>query len=103
MTVPQLDEIIHATPRLRICAFLSSVDRAEFSVVRELLDVSDSVTSKHVKTLSDAGYVAITKPMGLGRVRTWLELTPEGRVAYRNHVAALEAIVADAGRQDDRA
>ena len=95
MTEPQLDEIIHATPRLRICAFLSSVERAEFSAVRDMLDVSDSVTSKHVKTLSEAGYVLITKPMGLGRVRTWLELTPEGRAAYRGHVAALEAIVAE--------
>ena len=94
MTGPRIDEVIHATPRLRICAYLSTVDRAEFSTVRELLEVSDSVTSKHLKVLSDAGYVAITKPVGIGRVRTWLELTPAGMSAYRDHVAALESIVA---------
>ena len=94
MTTPALDEAIHAVPRLRVCAFLSSVDRAEFSVVRGLLGVSDSVTSKHVKVLSDAGYVLITKPLGIGRVRTWLELTPAGRRAYANHISALEQIVA---------
>jgi len=92
--VPELDEVIHATPRLRTCAFLFSLDRAEFSAVRDLLGVSDSVTSKHIKVLSDAGYLLITKPMGLGRVRTWVELTPEGRAAYTKHVAALESIVA---------
>ena len=94
MNVPGLDEVIHATPRLRACAFLATVDRAEFGAVRDILGVSDSVTSKHIKVLSDAGYVLITKPMGLGRVRTWLELTPTGRRAYRNHLAALESIVA---------
>jgi len=94
--VPGLDEVIHATPRLRVCAFLASVDRAEFSTVRDMLDVSDSVTSKHVRVLSEAGYVRILKPQGLGCVRTWLELTPEGLTAYRGHVAALERIVANA-------
>ena len=92
MTAP-FDETIHAPHRLRICAFLDATSSAEFGVLRDLLGVADSVLSKHLKVLQDAGYVAVTKPTGRGRVRTWLSLTPEGRQAYSRHVAALRALI----------
>lgn len=87
------DEVIHAPLRLRICAFLDALSSAEFSTVRELLGVADSVVSKHLKVLQDAGYVKISKPTGRGRVRTWVELTPKGRRAYASHVTALKELV----------
>lgn len=90
-----LNEIIHAPNRLQICAFLVSVDRAEFSVVRDMLGVTDSVTSKHIKVLEQAGFIQIAKPTGQGRVKTWLELTPAGRLAYAEHVAALRRLIAE--------
>lgn len=90
---PRFDEVVHAPHRLRICAFLDATTSAQFSAVRELLDVADSVLSKHVTVLQDAGYVTVSKPTGAGRVRTWLELTPAGRRAYAGHVAALEQLV----------
>lgn len=87
------DEIVHAPHRLRICAFLDATKSAEFSAVREMLGVADSVVSKHVKVLQDAGYLIITKPVGQGRVRTWLALTAAGRKAYAGHIAALRELV----------
>ncbi|MBP2413563.1 DNA-binding MarR family transcriptional regulator [Arthrobacter stackebrandtii] len=89
-----LNEVIHAPNRLRICAFLSTVDQAEFGVIRDMLGVADSVASKQLKVLEDAGYVALAKPTGRGRVKTWASLTPAGRAAYREHVAALQALIA---------
>ncbi|WP_229054994.1 transcriptional regulator [Aeromicrobium sp. Leaf350] len=91
---PAFDDVIHAPHRLRICAFLDAVTSAEFAAVRDLLEVADSVASKHLKVLTDAGYVELEKPTGRGRVRTWVRLTPEGRAAYRGHVAALRGITA---------
>jgi DNA-binding MarR family transcriptional regulator len=91
MTEP-FDETIHAPKRLRICAFLDATTSTEFSVLRDLLGVADSVLSKHLKVLQDAGHVEMTKPTGRGRARTWVNLTPTGRQAYRNHVAALQAL-----------
>lgn len=90
---PTFDEVVHAPNRLQICAFLDPLDQAEFSVVRDVLGVSDSVTSKHVKVLEQAGYLTVSKPTGKGRVKTWLALTQEGRRAYRAHVAALRALL----------
>ena len=87
------DEVIHAPHRLRICAFLDATSSAEFATLRDLLGVADSVLSKHLKVLQEAGYVALTKPTGRGRVRTWANLTPAGRDAYAAHVAALRDLV----------
>jgi DNA-binding MarR family transcriptional regulator len=89
----QFDDTIHAPMRLRICAFLEAVTSTEFATIRDMLGVADSVASKHLKVLQDAGYVKISKPSGRGRVRTWLALTPEGRRAYKAHVAALKELV----------
>ncbi|TQS41888.1 transcriptional regulator [Cryptosporangium phraense] len=91
MTEP-FDETIHAPNRLRICAFLDATSSTEFGVLRDLLGVADSVLSKHLKVLQDAGYVDIAKPTGRGRVKTWVSLTPAGKAAYGRHVTALRAL-----------
>lgn len=96
-----LDPVIHAPPRLQICATLYQAETVEFATVREMLDVSESVLSKHVKTLEDAGYVAVRKAASGGRQRTWLALTGAGRKAFAAHAAALRALVGEAGRAED--
>ena len=89
----RFDEVVHAPNRLQICAVLSAVDSADFATVRDGLGVADSVLSKHVRVLHEAGYVAIHKATSASRVRTSLSLTEAGRAAYEGHVAALQTIV----------
>ncbi|MEV4250187.1 transcriptional regulator [Streptosporangium canum] len=89
------DATIHAPNRLRICALLEPAEQVEFGLVRERLGVSDSVLSKHVSVLMDAGYVQQTKAVRDTRQRVWLSLTKSGRAAYSAHVAALRAIVGE--------
>lgn len=91
--VPRFDEVIHARHRLQLCALLEAVESLDFTTLRETLEVSDSVLSKQLRHLSDAGYVDLTKSPHAGRTRTWLSLTPTGRSAYAGHVAALREIV----------
>lgn len=94
MTVaPRFDAVIHAPNRLQICALLAAVDSAEFATVRDSVGVSDSVLSKHVATLQDAGYLEIRKATVASRVRTWLSLSKSGRRAFAAHVAELRRIV----------
>lgn len=89
---PRFDAVIHAPGRLQICAMLSAADEAEFATLRDALDVSDSVLSKHLKQLEEAGYVAPRKAATHGRQRTWLSLTGEGRRAFATHVAELNRL-----------
>jgi len=91
-----LDPVIHAPNRLQMCCMLAGVDDIDFATLREALDVSESVLSKHIKTLEDAGYLKIRKTPSEGRVRTWLALTPAGRKALKGHLAALKALMAGA-------
>jgi DNA-binding MarR family transcriptional regulator len=89
---PKLDPIIHAPVRLRIAAMLGSVSDAEFATLREITGVSDSVLSKHLKQLEDAGYVKLHKAAAAGHVRTRIALTRAGRQAFASHVAALQEL-----------
>lgn len=91
----RFDETVHAPNRLQICAILSAVDSADFATVRQALDVADSVLSKHVRVLHEAGYVDVHKSSFASRVHTSLSLTSAGRAAYDGHVAALRAIVSN--------
>lgn len=89
-----LHPVIHAPNRLKICALLTPLDEAEFLMLREAIDVSDSVLSKHIKRLEDAGYVRMRKGVVNGRQRSWVGLTEEGRQAFAEHVTALQEIAA---------
>ncbi|MEU1277918.1 transcriptional regulator [Streptomyces sp. NPDC005805] len=104
MTEPRFDAVIHAPNRLQICSLLAAVDAMEFSRVRESLGVSDSVLSKHLKVLEEAGYVEVTKTRGASYPRTWVGLTRDGRRALAGHTAELRRIVAlaDAPSSADR-
>ena len=87
------DEVIHAPNRLQICAYLASLSEIEFVTLRDFLGVSDSVLSKHLKLLADAGYLNVIKRAENGRQRTWIALNKDGRRAYQNHVRELKRIV----------
>jgi DNA-binding MarR family transcriptional regulator len=94
MTVtPRFDELIHPATRLSIVAILAAVDWAEFAFVRDELGLSDSALSKQFATLEEAGYVTLERPLTDRRRRVRAALTPAGRVAFDNHVAALDQIV----------
>jgi len=89
---PRFDAVVHAPPRLQICGLLAAVDSMEFATVRDTVGVSDSVLSKHVKQLEEAGYVQVRKATIASRQRTSLSLTRAGRAAFAAHVAELRRI-----------
>jgi len=84
---------LHAPNRLQICSLLAPLDDAEFQFLRDSLEVSDSVLSKHIKQLERAGYVRQCKEKVNGRQRTWIYLTNNGRTAFAGHVQELKNIV----------
>lgn len=93
----KFDELIHAPTRLLICANLAPVQWVEFAYLRDALEVADSVLSKHLKQLSDAGYVHIERFTKSGRSYVRAALSKKGRKAYVGHVAALRAITETSG------
>jgi DNA-binding MarR family transcriptional regulator len=87
-----LDPVIHPPARLQMAALLAAVTEVEFATLREAVGVSDSVLSKHLAALAEAGYVKLRKAAAGGRSRTWASLTRAGRDAFAAHVRALQAL-----------
>lgn len=86
------DAVIHAPARLQIMGVLAGVSDAEFALLAKTAQVSDSVLSKHLSQLAEAGYIRLRKAAQDGRQRTWASLTKEGRRAFADHVKALQAL-----------
>ncbi len=89
----QLDEVIHAPVRLSIVASLAAVDRIEFRLLRDTVEVSDSLLSKHLAALEHAGYVEIGKGRLGRRTQTWIVLTAAGTAAFDNYQHVLQRII----------
>lgn len=92
----ELNETIHQPVRLRIMAALvtlESGEEAEFSYLRDLLEVTDGNLGAHLRKLEEAGYVAINKLFVERKPRTYVSATAEGRQSFAEHVAALQSIL----------
>jgi DNA-binding MarR family transcriptional regulator len=94
MTHPRhlLDDLLGHPVRFSIVALLAAADRAEFGFVRDQVEVNDSVLSKQVSALQEAGYVKVHKGYVDNRARTWLSLTGSGRRIFERHLSALREI-----------
>ena len=100
MAVPlpdEIDDIIHGRVRLSVLAFLSSAHRAEFTLLRKRLAISDGNLSLHLKKLEAAGYVALEKDFANRKPRTTVVLTPQGRESLLKYVEGIRALIEDVG------
>jgi DNA-binding MarR family transcriptional regulator len=88
-----LDATVVPPVRLKLLTTLTAVSEAEFATLRDTLQVSDSVLSKHVAAFEQVGYVMRRKGVHRGRRTTWISLTPRGRKALSAHVAALRELI----------
>ena len=88
----RLSDTLHQPVRFSIVAALAATESMDFGTLRDRIQVSDSVLSKAVGVLEDAGYMLVRKGYVGKRPRTWLSLTPRGHDALQAHVAALRAI-----------
>src|SRR5215831_4666865 len=97
MTEGRFDELIHAPTRLAIVSLLAASEWADFKFIRDSIGLSDSALSKQLTTLEQAGYVEIGRGFVGKRPRTSARLTGAGRVAFDQHVAALQEMVVRSG------
>jgi DNA-binding MarR family transcriptional regulator len=88
-----LDDVIQQRVRLGVLAILAEINRCDFAYLRRNLEVTDGNLSSHLQQLESVGYVRIEKGYEGKRPRTWIELTPAGRRAFDQHIAALRRLV----------
>jgi DNA-binding MarR family transcriptional regulator len=101
MSTARFDELIHAPTRLAIVSLLAAAQWADFKYIRDELGLSDSALSKQLTTLESAGYIQIRKRFVGKYPRTSASLSPAGRQAFEQHVAALQQIIARSQHNGD--
>ncbi len=88
----KLDKIIHEKGRLGIMTLLATRPSWTFQDLKAELRMSDGNLVTHLRTLHQAGYVAVTKEI-LDRPQTSYALTSRGRDAFTAYLNVLEQIV----------
>ena len=88
----KLDRVIHERGRLAIMTLLATRVRWPFVDLKSELKMSDGNLITHLRTLHQAGYVAMTKEM-LERPQTSYALTEHGRAAFHGYLGLRGQIV----------
>jgi DNA-binding MarR family transcriptional regulator len=94
--IHRLDDDVHQRVRLGILAHLSGVTRADFTLLRRELHLTDGNLGRHLETLEAAGLVKLEKGAVEGdrRPRTWVRITRRGRSALHQEIKALRELIA---------
>ena len=88
----QLDDLIHSRLRLAVMAVLASVERADFTFLRDKVNATDGNLGAHLRKLEDAGYVSAQKRFVDRKPVTDYRLTAQGRAAFDAYVAHLASL-----------
>ena len=72
---------------------LETGGEADFTYLRELLDVTDGNLGAHLRKLEQAGFISVNKVFVERKPRTYVAATVRGRMVFQEHVAALESIL----------
>lgn len=76
-----------------IMSLLAANPELPFTELRDLLNMTDGNVVSHIRTLREAGYVAVTKSFQNGRPLTTCALTSAGRKAFAEYIDLLDQIV----------
>ena len=89
----QLDRVIHEKGRLAIMSMLAADPELSFTELRDTLGMTDGNLTTHIRTLQEAGYVAVSKSYEKNRPLTTCSLTTNGRKAFTTYIDLLEQIL----------
>ncbi|MEA3001644.1 MAG: hypothetical protein QOH81_432 [Sphingomonadales bacterium] len=92
-----LDDVIHGRLRLGVVAYLSTVESASFTELRDKVGATDGNLSTHLRKLEDANYVSVDKSFVDRKPRTRVSLTDTGRKAWLAWLEQIRTLTAAAG------
>ncbi len=90
-----LDQIIHAPARLRILMMLYVVESLDYVFLKNQTNMSWGNLATHLNKLEDAGYITVKKGYRGKKPQSQIQLTPQGRTAFRDYKNTLHQILDD--------
>ena len=91
--IGQIDDVIHGRLRLGVMAYLASAETADFNELKNLLQATQGNLSVHLRKLEEAGYVEIEKGFRARKPLTRIRITPKGRAAFGDYLAAIGKLI----------
>lgn len=85
----ELDPLLHSQLRLAIMSILISVDRADFTYLRDKTEATAGNLSVQLTKLKEGGYIEVSKSFGESYPQTMCSITQLGRKKFAEYVVAL--------------
>ena len=86
----EVDRMVHEPARLMILMVLYTVERADFTFLMNVTELTDGNLSSHLSKLEAVGYVKVEKGYAGKKPRTRLRLTAVGRQAVEDYRGTME-------------
>jgi DNA-binding MarR family transcriptional regulator len=93
--ISDIDPLVHAPTRLKILAYLSIVESADFTFLMRQTGLTRGNLSVNLRKLEEAGYISITKEFVDRIPRTLVRLTDEGRQAIQAYRDNMQTVLND--------
>jgi DNA-binding MarR family transcriptional regulator len=81
----EINRMVHEPVRLKILAFLSVVDKADFVFLVSRLGLTMGNLSAHISKLNEAGFIDVEKTFKENRPHTMISITPAGENAFNTY------------------
>ncbi len=87
----KLDPLLHSELRLAIMSLLISVEKAEFTYLKEQTEATAGNLSVQITKLEDVGYIIVKKGFKGKIPQTTCNITKKGVEAFEKYVEELKA------------
>ncbi len=92
-TIVGIDRLIHEPARYLIMAYLFVTESADVLFIKRQTDLTWGNLSSHLTKLANAGYITIKKEFLDKKPHTMLQLTGEGRKAFKDYREHMKQIL----------
>ena len=91
--IDTLNKAFESRIRLGIMSILMVNDQVDFTMLKDLLDITDGNMASHISGLEKLGYLKVTKQFIGKKPNTSYAATESGKAAFTEHVKALEKLL----------
>lgn len=91
--IDTLNKAFESRIRLGIMSILMVNDQVDFTMLKELLQITDGNIASHISGLEKLGYVSVTKQFVGKKPNTSYAVTKAGKDAFAKHIQALEKLI----------
>lgn len=91
--IDTLNKAFESRIRLGIMSILMVNDQVDFTMLKDLLDITDGNMASHINGLEKLGYLKVTKQFIGKKPNTSYAATESGKAAFAEHVRALEKLL----------